>query len=114
MHPEEINWLIHGVKITLWELTVKERGATISDISKLETSLRFPMTVMTITGKVLYESKYKSKGAPIKIIDHNKHAWTSAVTIFPRNRTIKHIPEEFLVEEFSKDGFLVEKKTIWF
>jgi hypothetical protein len=101
-------------KIDQWGLTVKERGATINDISKLETSLRFPITVMTITGKVLYESKYKSKGAPIKIIDHNEHAWTSAVTIFPRNRTIKYIPEEFLEKEFSRDGFLVEKKLFDF
>ena len=49
-------------KIDQWELTVKERGATISDIAKLETLLRFPITVSTITGEVLYESKYKSKG----------------------------------------------------
>jgi hypothetical protein len=93
-------------KITQWELTVKERGATITDIAKLETSLRFPITVMTITGEVLYESKYKSEGAPIKIIDHNEHAWTSAVTVFPKNRTIRYIPEE--------DGVLDESKLFDF
>ena len=93
-------------KIAQWELTVKDRGATISDIAKLETSLRFPITVMTITGEVLYESKYNKNGAPIKIIDHNEHAWTSAVTIFPRNRTIRYIPDEFLGE----DSFLAEQK----
>ena len=45
-------------KIAQWDLTVKEREATISDIAKLETSLRFPITVTTITEKVLYESRY--------------------------------------------------------
>ena len=60
---------------------------------------------MTITGEVLYKSKYNKRGAPIKIIDHNRHAWTSAVTIFPRERIIKYIPE---------DGFLVEEKLFDF
>ena len=60
---------------------------------------------MTITGEVLYESKYNKNGAPIKIIDHNEHSWTPAVTIFPRDRTVKYISEEF-----SRDGFLVEEK----
>ena len=96
-------------KIAQWELTVKDRGATISDVAKLEKLLRFPITVATITGEVLYESKYNKNGAPIKIIDHNKHAWTSAVTVFPRNRTVKYIPEQFL-QDCSKDGFLVETK----
>ena len=97
-------------KITQWGETVKQRGATISDVARLETSLRFPITVTTITGEVLYESKYKSQGAPIQIIDHNEHAWTPAVTIFPRERTVKYIPEEFLGEEFYRDGFLSERK----
>ena len=97
-------------KINEWGLSVKERGATISDIAKLETSLRFPITVATITGEVLYESKYKSKGTPIKIIDHNKHAWTPAVTIFPRNRTVKYIPAEFLGE----NDFLFETRLFDF
>ena len=40
---------LRSKKINQWELTVKERGAIINDIAKLETSLRFPITVMTIT-----------------------------------------------------------------
>lgn len=91
-------------KINEWELTVKERGATIFDIAKLETLLRFPITVSTITGEVLYKSKYNKNGAPIQIIDHNEHAWTPAITIFPRDRTVKYIPEEYL-----RDGILTEE-----
>ena len=83
-------------------------GATINDISKLETSLRFPKTVLTIIGTVLYESKYNKNGAPFKIIDHNEHAWTSTVTIFPRNRTIKYIPQEFLAE----NGFSMKRNYL--
>ena len=79
-------------KINEWELTVRKSGATINDIATLETALRFPITVETITGEVLYPSKYYSKVAPIKIIDHNKHAWTSAITIFPRERTVRYSP----------------------
>jgi hypothetical protein len=59
-------------------------GATINDVEILERKLKFPISVKTLTGEALYDGKYKSKGAPIEIIDHNSHAWTSAVTIFPR------------------------------
>ena len=55
-------------KITQWGLTVKERGASIFDIAKLETSLRFPITVLTITGQVLYESKYKQMEPQAKLL----------------------------------------------
>ena len=54
--------------------------------------------------EVLYEAKYTSRGAPIKLIGHNKHAWTTAITLFPRDRRVKYIPKEFI-----QDGFLTEE-----
>ena len=56
-------------KINQWGLTVKESGATIQYVAELERILKFPILVPTITGKLLYEPKYKSRGSPIKISD---------------------------------------------
>jgi len=97
-------------KITEWGLTVKD-GATINDVEILERKLKFLISVKTLTGEVLYDGKYKSKGAPIEIIVHNSHAWTSAVTIFPRERTIRYTPEDCTSEEKLFDFIAQLSKT---
>ena len=91
--------------INSWAEIVKFTGASIKDVAELEKKLKFPITIKTITGEVLYESKYKSKGASIEIVDHNEHAWTNAVTIFPRTRTVKFYNGEMfdLINEISKN-----------
>ena len=69
-------------KIYEWALTVPDNGATIQNVAELEKILQFLITVETITGEVLYELKYKSRGSPINNIYHNAHAMTCAITIF--------------------------------
>jgi hypothetical protein len=61
------------------------RSTTWQQFNK-DIPLKFPITVRSITTEI-YECK--SKGAPMNIIDHNAHAWTSVVTIFPQNRSVK-------------------------
>ena len=34
----------------------------------------------------MYESKYKSRGASIEIIDHNEHAWNNLALVFPEKK----------------------------
>jgi hypothetical protein len=42
-------------KICEWGETVKDSGASIKDVAKLEKLLRFPITVRTLTGEILYK-----------------------------------------------------------
>jgi hypothetical protein len=70
---------------------VKDTGATIDDVKKLETLLRLLICVKTLTGEVLHDGKYKNKRTSIDIYDHNGHAWTETVMIFPRERKVRYI-----------------------
>jgi hypothetical protein len=61
--------------ITSWGEQVRETGATIDDVKKLETLLRTPICIKTLSGEPLNTSKYNNTRTPIDIYDHNGHDW---------------------------------------
>ena len=94
----------HGGKLTTkrestincWGKRVRETGATIDDVKKLETLLSIPICVKTLSGEQLNTSKYKNRGTPIVIYDHNGHAWNESVMMFPKERKLKFYNKKYI------------------
>ena len=61
-------------KIQEWEGRIRETGATVDDVAKLERILMRAIILRDIAGEEIYNSrKYHSRGA-VELICHNGHA----------------------------------------
>ena len=74
--------------INTWQKYVQRSGATIEAIKKLETMLKKRISVQDILGQFIYPgtNKYQNAGPPIKIYQHNGHAWRELR--FPRRTNV--------------------------
>ncbi len=79
-------------KIQDWEERVHERGATVADVSKLESILQRAIILKDIAGEDIYNSrKYQRRGnksyGKVDLICHNGHAWSKDLH-FPASREV--------------------------
>jgi len=69
----------------------KGTGETKQDVAALEKKLKVPIIVKIFPDRIFYSSGcYRKAGAPIKIIDHNFHAWGVTEGNFPGDKTVKY------------------------
>ena len=84
-------------KIQEWEERVRDTGATVDDVAKLEKILKRTVILKDIAGKDAYNSgKYTMGGGngkcrPIELVCHDGHAWPKNLH-FPQSREV-HIYE---------------------
>lgn len=73
-----------------WEERVREPGATLEDVGRLETKLKQGIRLVDISSGVIYDSGKYIKGGhpPVTLIAHNAHAW-SPDTSFPPITKVK-------------------------
>jgi len=75
-------------KIQDWEERVRELGATVNDVAKLEKILKRAIILSDIAGEDIYNSgKYQGGHRHIELIVHNGHAWSKDLH-FPQSREV--------------------------
>ena len=91
--------------INTWQMNVKRTGGTIENM-KLETMLKRRISVQDIMNQYIYPGadKYQKAGPPIKIYQHNGHAWREIR--FPRCTSVVPYDDNPLHS-------MLHEKSIW-
>ena len=80
------------LKLQEWEEKVRETGASVDDVARLEKSLKRAIILKDIAREDIYNSRKYGRGGDgghrsIEIICHNGHTWSKGLH-FPQSREV--------------------------